>query len=140
MLRLEPGQDLRGALEAAVAAQAGGSAFVLTGIGSLSQAALRLAGAAEPLVLGGDMELLTLSGSVAANGAHLHATLARADGSVLGGHVAPGCTVRTTAELLLARLPGWRLRREADTRTGYAELVAELVAEQVAGPAGERRG
>lgn len=125
MLRLEPGADLRGAIEQAVATQAAGAAFLLAGIGSLSCAALRLAGAAEPLVLDGDLELLTLSGSVAANGAHLHATLARADGSVLGGHVAPGCTVRTTAELLLAPLPCWRLQRAPDPRTGFAELVAQ---------------
>ena len=74
------------------------------------------------MTIAGDVELLTLSGSVAADGSHLHASLARADGSVVGGHVAYGCVVRTTAEVLLALLPGWAFTREADAATGYAEL------------------
>lgn len=125
VLRLVPGEDLRGAIEAAVARETpAGAAFVLSGIGSLSRAALRLAGAAEPTVVEGDLELLTLAGSVSPDGAHLHALLACADGSVLGGHVAPGCTVRTTAELLLASVPQWQLGRQRDPETGHAELVA----------------
>lgn len=42
---------------------------------------------------------------------------------VLGGHVAPGCLVRTTAEVLLALLPAWQFARESDAATGYDELV-----------------
>jgi predicted DNA-binding protein with PD1-like motif len=45
-----------------------------------------------------------------------------AQGRVLGGHVGPGCIVRTTAELLLALLPGQRFTREHDPQTGYPEL------------------
>lgn len=44
-LRLTPGQDLRTALEAAVQSQNCRAAFVLSGIGSLSTAGLRFAGA-----------------------------------------------------------------------------------------------
>jgi hypothetical protein len=44
---------------------------------------------------------------------------------VFGGHVAPGCRVRTTAEVLLALLPEWAFTREPDTATGYAELVVK---------------
>jgi hypothetical protein len=122
-VRLAPGDDLRAALEAAVAAHGGSAGFVLAGIGSLSAARIRFAGAEQSQVLGGDLEILTLSGSIAANGSHLHISVADASGRVLGGHVAPGCTVRTTAEVLLALLPGWRFAREHDAATGYAELV-----------------
>jgi predicted DNA-binding protein with PD1-like motif len=122
-LRLHPGDDLRRALEAAVAAQRCQAAFVLSGIGSLGEARLRLAGAAEARHLVGDVEILTLAGTVAENGSHLHAALAGADGAVWGGHVGYGCTVRTTAEVLLALLPGWWFSREADPVTGYDELV-----------------
>jgi uncharacterized protein len=125
VLRLKPGEDLRGAVEAAVAAEtAGGAAFVVSGIGSLSRAALRLAGAPEATIIEGDLELLTLAGSVSPDGAHLHASMARDDGSLLGGHVGAGCIVRTTAELLLVTVPQWQLGREPDPRTGYRELVA----------------
>jgi predicted DNA-binding protein with PD1-like motif len=122
-LRLGPGDDLRGALEAAVAAQGCGAAFVVAGIGSLSTTCLRFAGAEQASVLGGDVEILTLSGSIAENGSHLHASVADASGRVFGGHVAPGCIVRTTAELLVALLPDWQFSREPDAATGYAELV-----------------
>lgn len=122
-VRLGPGDDLRAALEAAVAAHGSSAGFVLAGIGSLSATCIRFAGAAQPQALEGDIEILTLSGSIAANGSHLHISVADASGRVFGGHVAPGCTVRTTTEVLLALLPGWRFAREHDAATGYAELV-----------------
>jgi predicted DNA-binding protein with PD1-like motif len=50
-------------------------------------------------------------------------SVADANGHVLGGPVAPGCIVRTTAEVLLQLLPGWDFKREVDTRTGFAELM-----------------
>jgi predicted DNA-binding protein with PD1-like motif len=47
-----------------------------------------------------------------------------AQGRVFGGHVAPGCIVRTTAEILLAVLPGHAFSRELDAAgSGYHELV-----------------
>lgn len=122
-LRLQPGDDLRRALEAAIAARGCAAAFVVAGIGSLRPAVLRPAGAQQALTHEGDHEILTLSGSVAANGSHLHAALSAADGRVLGGHVAYGSTVRTTAEVLLALLPHWRFTREPDAATGYDELA-----------------
>lgn len=122
-LRLTPGQDLRRALEQAVQARGLSAAFVVAGIGSLRPTQLRLAGAAQPMALPGDVELLTLSGSIAGRGSHLHLTVADAQGRVWGGHAAYGCTVRTTAEVLLAPLPGWRFSREPDPATGFDELV-----------------
>jgi predicted DNA-binding protein with PD1-like motif len=130
-VRLTPGQDLRAALEAAVQAHNCRAAFVLSGIGSLSTAGIRLAGAAQPTRLTESMEILTLSGTVAAGGdktgSHMHMAISTATGQVLGGHVAPGCIVRTTAEVLLALLPDWQLTREPDAATGYDELVIRAV-------------
>ena len=126
-IRLTPGQDLRAALEAAVLSHNCRAAFVLSGIGSLSTAGIRLAGAAQPTRLTGSMEILTLSGTVAAGGdktgSHMHMAISTATGQVLGGHVAPGCVVLTTAEVLLALLPDWQFTREPDVGTGYDELV-----------------
>jgi len=39
-----------------------------------------------------------------------------------GQHVAPGCTVRTTAELLLALLPVHRFSCATDPQTGFLSL------------------
>ncbi|HYW57760.1 MAG TPA: PPC domain-containing DNA-binding protein [Polaromonas sp.] len=126
-IRLTPGQDLRAAIEAAVRSQNCRAAFVLSGIGSLSTAGLRFAGAEQPTRIDGDTEILSLSGTVAFNGvhssSHLHMALSTSTGEVLGGHVAPGCLVRTTAEVLLALLPEWEFSREPDAVTGYDELV-----------------
>jgi len=126
-IRLTPGQDLRAALEAVVLAQNCRAAFVLSGIGSLSTAGIRMAGAAQPTRLTESMEILTLSGTVAAGGdktgSHMHMAISTATGQVLGGHVAPGCIVLTTVEVLLALLPDWQFTRELDALTGYDELV-----------------
>jgi predicted DNA-binding protein with PD1-like motif len=103
------------------------AAFVLSGIGSLSTAGIRLAGAAQPTRLTESIEILTLSGTVAAGvdktASHMHMAISTATGQVLGGHVAPGCIVLTTAEVLLALLPDWQFTREPDAQTGYDELV-----------------
>ena len=122
-LRLEPGEDLRGRLEALTRERGWGAAFVIAGIGSLCVAALRLADEREPCVVEGPFELLTLAGSLSPDGAHLHASLADARGAVSGGHVCAGCIVRTTVELLVERLDRQRFERRADPRTGYPELV-----------------
>jgi predicted DNA-binding protein with PD1-like motif len=122
-LRLAAGADLRGALEALLGGLHAQAAFVLQGIGSLSQAQLRLAGRESADLLRGDLEILTLAGSISPDGAHLHMSIADADGRVLGGHVGAGCIVRTTAEVLVAMLPDHRFARRLDAATGYAELV-----------------
>ena len=122
-VRLRPQQDLRGALASILADAQVGAAFVLQGIGSLSVARIRFAGMDEISELHGDLEILTLSGSLSPDGAHLHVSVADAQGRVTGGHVAPGCIVRTTAEILLALLPDHAFSREPDTESGCNELV-----------------
>jgi predicted DNA-binding protein with PD1-like motif len=122
-IRLAPDEDLRRALEDMLAREGAQAAFVLAGIGSLRPAQIRLAGASDPVELGADWELLTLSGSIAPGASHLHAALSNDKGEVVGGHVAYGSLVRTTAEVLVCLLDGWTFSRLADTQTGYAELV-----------------
>lgn len=122
-LRLSPGTDLRASLEDAVSSRSCAAAFVVSGIGSLRDARLRFAGAREPETLRGDLEILSLAGTVASNGSHLHMSVADSEGRVRGGHVVHGCTVRTTAEVLLLLLSDWSFTREPDPATGFAELV-----------------
>jgi len=124
-IRLQPGQDLKAALESWIEQEGGGSAWVVSGIGSLSGAQMRWAGRADPTALDGDLEIVTLQGSLCRDGAHLHATVADAQGSVLGGHLCEGSIVRTTAEVLIALLPQWQLERVPDPKTGYRELAIQ---------------
>lgn len=121
--RLQPGDDLRAALDAILAASGEQAAFVLAGIGSLGDVRLRLAGADEAEAMSGEFEILTLSGSLSPDGSHLHMSISDAQGRVRGGHVSPGCIVRTTAEVMVGFLPDLIFRRLADPRTGYAELA-----------------
>jgi predicted DNA-binding protein with PD1-like motif len=122
-LRLEPGRDLRAALESLLEEHGATAAFVLQAIGSLSTARIRFAGMPQGHELHGDMEILTLGGSLSPDGAHLHISVADALGRVTGGHVEYGCMVRTTAEILVALLPAARFSREVDPLSGYKELV-----------------
>ena len=122
-LRLIPGQDLRIALTDFFAKHQTTAGFVLQGIGSLSVARLRYAGSSTLTELQGDLEILTLAGTLSGDGAHLHMSVADSAGNVIGGHVGTGCLIRTTAEILIAVLPAHHFGREPDQQTGFDELV-----------------
>lgn len=122
-IRLNPGADLRSAFEQLVRDHADRAGFVVSAIGSLDGAVLRFAGESCPVTLQGPMEIVSLSGSVTADGAHLHMSVSDREGRVWGGHVAAGNIVRTTVEALLVTLPDWSLSRQHDPATGYPELV-----------------
>jgi uncharacterized protein len=121
-LRLQPGADLRRALEAWMGEQEEQAGCVISAVGSLSPAQLRLAGATDSKVINGELEILSLSGTLSPDGAHLHIAVADSSGAVIGGHLSAGSLVRTTAELVVGLLPEWRFCRELDPATGYAEL------------------
>ena len=121
-LRLQPGADLRRVMEAWIAEKEEQAGCVISAVGSLSVAQLRFAGATEATVIRGDLEILSLAGTLSPDGAHLHIAVADSKGAVIGGHLCSGSLVRTTAELVIGLLPEWRFWRELDPATGYAEL------------------
>lgn len=73
--------------------------------------------------VGGPLEIVSLCGSISADGAHLHMSVSNSSGEVVGGHVCAGCDVRTTVELLVAEVAGYTLSRELDPATGFRELL-----------------
>jgi predicted DNA-binding protein with PD1-like motif len=121
-LRLQPGDDLRQGLEAWMGEQEEQAGCVVSAVGSLSVAQLRLAGATQATAIHGELEILSLAGTLSPDGAHLHIAVADSQGAVIGGHLCAGSLVRTTAELVIGLLPEWRFNREMDPATGYAEL------------------
>jgi len=121
-LRLQPGDDLRRALEAWMGQQQEQAGCLISAVGSLSLVQLRFAGAAEATAIRGDLEILSLSGTLSPDGAHLHIAVSGSSGTVIGGHLCAGSLVRTTAELVIGLLPEWQFRRELDPVTGDAEL------------------
>lgn len=126
-LRLTPGQDLKSALQSY--AQALEAGIVLTALGSLTQASLRFAAAEQATTIDGPLELISLSGTLSCYGLHLHGAVANAQGQIYGGHIMPGCIIRTTAEIAIAHLPHLRFDRQRDPQTGYLELVVTSLAE-----------
>jgi len=121
-LRLTPGADLRRALEAWMGEQAEQAGCLISAVGSLSVVQLRLAGASEITTICGELEIISLSGTLSPDGTHLHIAIGDSSGAVIGGHLGAGSLVRTTAELVIGLLPDWRFSRELDPATGYAEL------------------
>jgi predicted DNA-binding protein with PD1-like motif len=125
-IRLTPGTDLRAELERLTNELALHAGCILSGVGSLSCARLRMPGAAgDPeafLSLVEPMEIVSMAGSLGLDGLHVHVALARRDGTCIGGHLVHGCIVRTTAELVIGELPDLEFRRPLDPATGYNEL------------------
>ncbi|NJL46600.1 MAG: DNA-binding protein [Leptolyngbyaceae cyanobacterium SM2_5_2] len=124
-LRFHPGQDLKQSLKSFAVQNNLQAAAILTGIGSLNPAALRFAAQPEATVLTGSFELISLAGTLSAHGLHLHGAVADDQGHVYGGHIADGCLVRTTAEIVLAELSNLCLQRVLDPSTGFLELVVK---------------
>ena len=122
-LRLGPGADLKAELLALAAREGVPAGWVLTCVGSLSHARLRLAGGAEHGTWQGPFEIVALTGTLSQDGSHLHLAVADHQGRTVGGHLAEGCTVRTTAEVVLGVDDRLLFAREHDPATGYDELV-----------------
>jgi glutaredoxin/predicted DNA-binding protein with PD1-like motif len=104
-IHLEAGSDLRFSLER-LAAEQGAAGFVLGVVGNLSRAAFQCPGRSGPSVLEGDLEIITLQGTVAPGGVHLHLSLSDGDCQVWGGHLEPGTLVKSGADVLVGLLQG----------------------------------
>ncbi len=122
-LRLIPQQDLKVELDHFARQQAIEAACILTGIGSLTQATLRLANQSQARVYAEKFEIVSLAGVLSRHGSHYHIALADETGQTIGGHLLEGCLIYTTAEIVIGVLPALSFTREYDETTGYKELV-----------------
>ena len=122
-LRLKPGDDLRQELLAFVQTNKLAAGTMLTCVGSLTVATLRLANQDGPTVYRGHFEIVSLVGTLSTNGSHLHLAVSDSTGRTIGGHLLDGCRVYTTAEIVLGELQGLDFTRETDATFGYKELV-----------------
>lgn len=125
VLRMQPGEDVRSTLDQWTKAGNVEAAAIISAVGSLSTAHLRYANRADGIITTGDLEVVSLSGTLSKHGMHLHIAVADRDGRTLGGHLLVGCTVRTTLELIIAEVDDVRMVRRKDEATGYDELEPE---------------
>jgi predicted DNA-binding protein with PD1-like motif len=120
--RLHPGQDLRQEIEAFVKQHNVRAGLILTAVGSLRSATIRLADQKEPTTFSGKSEIVSLVGTMGPDGVHLHISIADSTGRTVGGHLVDGCLVYTTVEIVVGDAGGLTFAREQDDETGYKEL------------------
>lgn len=123
--RFRPGQDLGWELSQMVSQLGIQAGFVLTCVGSLRQAALRLANQEETTVLEDKFEIVSLVGTLDPEGYHLHLSLSDGQGRTIGGHLQPGCLIYTTAEIVVGDIDNLAFSRTFDPETGYPELTIQ---------------
>lgn len=122
-LRLLPGQEVFSQLHAFVQQHQLRAAWIAGCTGSLTDVALRYAGRDETTLLSGTWEVIALNGTLELTGEHLHLAVSDPHGAMLAGHMMPGCTVRTTLELVIGELTGLAFSRQPCAVSGYDELV-----------------
>ncbi|KAF3703202.1 hypothetical protein EXN66_Car018890 [Channa argus] len=128
-VRFGPGQELLGSLQAFVEERRLRAPFIITCVGSVTKATLRLANATatntnQVLQLSGRFEIVSLVGTLNPD-AHLHICLSDAEGRTVGGHVLGDLEVFTTAEVVVGEAVGLQFTREMDEKTGFPELVVQ---------------
>lgn len=122
--RLLPGQDLKASLEQYVRDRQIKAGVILSGVGSLQRATLRLAD--ESLkTFEQKFEIVSLTGTLSQDGCHLHISLGDSQGQVVGGHLKDGCLIYTTAEMVIGEISDVTFKRRPDQDTGFNELVVE---------------
>jgi len=124
--RLKPGQDLKTEIENFVKAKDIKAGFIVTCVGGLSQATMRMAGALpdkqDIRTYEGDFEVTSLVGTVSVNGVHLHMAISDKEGKSFGGHLKEGTIIHPTAEIVIGEDELATYTRELDEETGFPEL------------------
>lgn len=102
-LHLDAGADIRRSLEQ-LAREQQAEGFVLSVVGNLRRACFACPGRDRPTVLEGELEIITLQGTVSPSGVHLHLSFSDADCQVWGGHLEEGSQILRGADLLVGFL------------------------------------
>ena len=121
--RLKPGQDLFDSIEVFVKEKHIEAGCILSGVGSLTQATIRLANREFNSEYEGHFEIVSITGTVSIHGSHLHISISDGDGKTIGGHFESGCKIYTTAEIVLAVFHDVVYKREPAEDSGYDELT-----------------
>ena len=117
--RLEKGDDLRASIEERCKDC---TAIVLSGVGCVYEARLRMAKAESYYEKKDDFEIVSLTGTVSHGNAHIHMSMSNEKGKTKGGHLEYGCLINTTCEIVMGVLEEYDSVREFDENTGYDEI------------------
>ncbi len=122
IIRFKPGQDLEAEINSYLESENIHAGVMLSCVGSLTRATLRLANQEKGSIFEGFFEIVSLVGTLSTAGSHLHLSVSDGQGKTLGGHLLPGCKIYTTAEMVLGIFPELRFEREDCELSGYPEL------------------
>lgn len=122
-IRLHHGEDLKAQLDEYVKANHLKAACIITCVGSLQQVAIRFANQSVTEIISGKFEIVSLAGTLAGNGSHLHILISDSVGKTIGGHLKEGSIVYTTAEIVIGILPAVLYERAIDPTFGFKELM-----------------
>jgi len=121
--RLVYGQDLRKSIEDFCKNNNISSAAIVTVVGCVYQAKIRLADGKTQKQFNNHYEIISLTGTISPDGSHMHIGLSDINGNCIGGHLSYGCLVNTTAECVIESLDDrYSFSRQYDSNTGYDEL------------------
>ena len=121
-VRLRRGADLKRSISELAVKYDIRCGYILSAAGCLSSARIRCADGKTIYNIDRPHEIVSLTGTVGIKRCHLHISLAGTDLSVIGGHLAEGCIVNTTCELIIGIADGWSIDTFFDPETGYDEL------------------
>ncbi|MBH8574751.1 DUF296 domain-containing protein [Nostocaceae cyanobacterium CENA369] len=102
------------------------SETAVSAIGSLKKATIRFANRENSTVLEDKFEIITLNGTIAIAGVHLHIAIADKQGKTIGGHLVNGSIIYTTAEIVIGASEEFTFNRTFDEQTGYQELEIDM--------------
>ena len=122
-IRLKRGEDLLDSIKKLCKQKDIKAGVVLSGVGCISSGRVRDASGVRIREIAEHCEIVSLNGTVSAVRCHVHIALSKEDLTTIGGHLCSGCIVNTTCELVIGELPGVAYDEEADSETGYDELI-----------------
>jgi uncharacterized protein len=120
--RLQPGNDLKKEIESFVRSNTIEAGWIVCGVGSLTDYHIRFANQKEGSKGHGHFEIISLMGTVSANGCHIHIGISDSEGGMIGGHLLDENIIYTTAEIIIQSEDKLVFTREKDAKTGWNEL------------------
>ena len=120
-LRLKRGADLKREIVRLAEEHEIKCGCVLCAVGCVSSAKLRCADGKNVIEINEPCEIVSVLGTVSKQRCHIHVSLAKSDLSVAGGHLAEGCIINTTCELMILKTESFSIKKVFDEQTGYYE-------------------
>lgn len=95
----------------------------ISAVGCIQHLHIRLAEAKDYIDKEECYEIVSITGTVSIDDAHIHISVSDNTGKTIGGHLKDGTIVDTTCEIVIHELKDYIFSREPDSITGYDELV-----------------